>query len=493
MRTRFLPNQLRIWTDGKLFRSQKSIENTEKFYPCISTDTRVIKKGEVFLALHGDNFDGHDFIDAAIEKGAGMLIIEEKSDAARKLLPFSADTDMPDILLVNDTLRAYMAIAAGYRQTLDTSIIGVTGSVGKTTTRRMIHQMLASQIITDQSDANQNNQIGISNTILSADPEAQVLVVEIAIDRLGEMEELSALVRPDIAIITGIGHSHALHLGSIENIFKEKMDLLKHMKDNSFVLLNGKDPMLRNWAKQNKDDMRYAVWFVADLDHKDEILENGFPVFWSENIEIDKESTKFTAKCSFSAEETWFIELPFAAPHTIEAVLFGLASAYIQGIDMQIASSSVYNFSNTGARQQIVNLNDNICLFDDSYNSSTEAMESGLITLSRLSEPKDRIGVFADIRELGQYAAELHLKAAKQIISAGFREVLLIGDNMRNVKDYIMSNAPDIKTSWYSNRDDLESAVLNSIQAGDTIMVKGSRFFELEHTADLIREKYSQE
>ena len=94
MRTRFLPNQLRIWTDGKLFRSQKSIENTEKFYPCISTDTRVIKKGEVFLALHGDNFDGHDFIDAAIEKGAGMLIIEEKSDAARKLLPFSADTDM---------------------------------------------------------------------------------------------------------------------------------------------------------------------------------------------------------------------------------------------------------------------------------------------------------------------------------------------------------------------------------------------------------------
>lgn len=491
MKTRFLPNQLKTWTDGMLYRSQQSIGDTEKYYTCISTDTRTIRKGEVFLALRGESYDGHDFIDSAMEKGAGMLIIEEESDVAKKLLPISEDANMPDILLVPDTLRAYMAIAAGYRQTLDTNIIGVTGSVGKTTTRRMTHQILSSQLVTDQSDANQNNQIGISNTILSSNPEAQVLVVEIAIDNLDEMEELSALVRPDIAIITGIGYSHALHLGSIENIFKEKMDLLVHMRDNSFVLLNGKDQMLRNWAIQNKNDSRFAVWFVADLNHKGEILDNGFPVFWSENIEIDKENTSFVARCSFSADEAWTIKLPFAAPHLIEAVLFGLASAYIQGIDMRIASDSVSGFFNTDSRQQIVNLNNDICLLDDSYNSSPEAMTSGLMTLSYLAEPKDRIGVFGDIRELGKYAEEIHNQVAKQIITMGFREVFLIGEDMKMVLDYLRTYAPDIKTSWYDNRDDLELAVLNSIQAGDTIMVKGSHFFGLDHTAALIRERFA--
>lgn len=491
MKTRFLPNQLRIWTDGKLLRSQKSKENTEKFYPGISTDTRRLRRGEVFLALHGENYDGHDFIDAAIEKGAGMLIIEEESEAAKKLLPISEDDEVPDLLLVPDTLRAYMSIAAGYRQTLDTSIIGVTGSVGKTTARRMIHQMLTSQIITDQSDANQNNQIGISNTILTSNPDALVLVVEIAIDRVNEMAELSALVRPDIAIITGIGYSHAFHFGSIENIFKEKMDLLRDMKENSFVLLNGKDEMLRTWAIQNKGNTKYAIWFVSDAGHKDEILKHGFPVFWSENIMITGNSTKFIVKCSFSPEESWAVELPFAAPHLIEAVLFGMGIAYIQGLDMQIASESVYNFSNTGSRQQIISLKDGICLFDDAYNSSPEAMESGLITLSHLAKPNDRIGVFGDIRELGQYSEEIHLKVAKQLIAAGFREIFLIGEEMNKVKDYLTSYAPDIKTTWYCTRDELEAAVLDSIQAGDTIMVKGSHFYELDHTAAVIKNKFS--
>ena len=275
MKTRFLPNQIQQWTGGKLIRSNNSANDTEIFYPGISTDTRSLVPGEVFLALRGENFDGHDFIEQAIKRGAGMLILEANSVQAQEMQDRIHEPGTPELLLVSDTLEAYMKIAAGHRQTLETTIIGVTGSVGKTTTRRMVHQILNSQLRAEQSDANLNNHIGLSYTILSTNAEAQVLVAEIAVDRIGEMAELSALARPDIAIITGIGYSHALYFGSREAILKEKMDLLHDMKDNSLVLLNGNDAGLRSWAAAHRRHT-FAIWFVSNLKYKDETWQKAF-------------------------------------------------------------------------------------------------------------------------------------------------------------------------------------------------------------------------
>ncbi|NLK01594.1 MAG: UDP-N-acetylmuramoyl-tripeptide--D-alanyl-D-alanine ligase [Clostridiaceae bacterium] len=490
MKTRFLPNQLQQWTGGKLIRSKNSANDTEIFYPGISTDTRSLVPGEVFLALRGENFDGHNFIDQAIKRGAGMLIMDANSAQAQEMQNRIHEPGAPELLLVSDTLVAYMKIAAGYRQTLETTIIGVTGSVGKTTTRRMVHQILNSQLRTEQSDANLNNQIGLSYTILSTNAEAQVLVAEIAVDRIDEMAELSALARPDIAIITGIGYSHALYFGSREAILKEKTDLLRDMKDNSLVLLNGNDASLRSWAIANKEDTRFATWFVSSLKYKDEILAEGFPIFWYEDLTLTADSTDFRVKCSFTPEESWPIHLPFAASHLTESTMFGLACAYVQGLEMNLAAQAASDFVNTGARQQISMLEQNILLLDDSYNSSPEAMTSGLTTLSHISESAQRIGVFGDMRELGQYARKLHLEVADQIIDMSFREIYLIGEEMQRVAEYLHTKAPTIKTRWFEDRDTMAQEVLEAIRPRDAIMVKASRYFELEHIADAIKLRF---
>ena len=490
MKIRFLPNQIMQWTGGKLFRSNNSTNNTEVFYPGISTDTREIKSGEIFLALQGENYDGHEFAEAAIERGAGMLILEEDSSQAGEWLLKIDKPGTPDLLLVEDTLRAYMDIAAGYRQTLETTIIGITGSVGKTTTRRMVHQILSSQLNVNQSDANLNNQIGLSYTILGTHPSAQVLVAEIGIDRIGEMAELSELARPDIAIVTGVGYSHALHFGSKEVILREKMDLLKDMKESSLVLLNGKDKSLREWALAHRRVKKQAIWFTSDLIHKDDLLEKDFPVFWYEDLKISGEKTEFKARCSFSPEESWQIKLPSAVPHLTEAVLCGLACAYMQGLDMEIAAAATSGFKNTGSRQKIVRLQNDICLLDDSYNSSPEAMSSGLVTLSHLGPVKSRLGVFGDMRELGQYSGEMHLKIADEMISTGFREIFLIGDDMRLVADYLQDNDPTINTLWFDNRDEMEREVVGH-KAWRCNYGQSLQLFGLNHISEAIAEKFS--
>lgn len=490
MKTRFLPNQIQQWTGGKLIRSKNSANNTEIFYSGISTDTRSLVPGEVFLALRGENFDGHDFIEQAIKRGAGMLILEANSVQAQEMQDRIHEPGTPELLLVSDTLEAYMKIAAGHRQTLETTIIGVTGSVGKTTTRRMVHQILNSQLRAEQSDANLNNHIGLSYTILSTNADAQVLVAEIAVDRIDEMAELSALARPDIAIITGIGYSHALYFGSREAILKEKMDLLRDMKDSSLVLLNGNDAGLRSWAAAHKEDTRFAIWFVSNLKYKDEILAEGFPVFWYEDMALTASSTDFKVKCSFAPEEVWQIHLPFAASHLTEATMFGLACAYIQGLNMDLAAQAASGFVNTGSRQQLNALEQNILLLDDSYNSSPEAMTSGLTTLAHISESAQRIGVFGDMRELGKYAHELHLKIADLIIDTGFREIYLIGDEMQRIAEYLHTKAPTIKTRWFEDRDTMGQELLEAIHPGDAIMVKGSHYFELDRIAEVIKLRF---
>lgn len=487
---RFLPNQLQTWTGGRLLRNKKTLADNEVFYFGISTDTRTIRQGEAFLALKGENFDGHNFIETAIAKGAAMLIVEEKAAKTVEIMAKAEELELPDLLLVADTLKAYMAIAAGYRQTLEACIIGVTGSVGKTTTRQMIHQLIKAQINAHQSEANLNNQIGISSTLLGTNADVSVLALEIAIDRIGEMIELSALTRPDIAVITGIGYSHAEYLGSPESILKEKLDLLEFLRENGLAVINGNDKRLRDWAFSGRKKSKYALWFVASEDNKSLLESKGFPVFYFKELELSKSCTSFRVACSFVPGEEWLIELPFAAPHLVEAVLFALASAFFLGLDMRAAAKDATGFSNTGSRQKILNLDQNVCLLDDSYNSSPEAMQSGLTTLSFLAEPKKRIGIFGAIRELGQYAREVHLEIAAKIMAMGFRELLLIGEEMKIVQEYLQDNQADILTTWHNDREELEQKALQTIKAGDAVMIKGSNSFGLGHTAALIKQYF---
>lgn len=175
------------------------------------------------MALIGENFDGHKFVDQAIARGCKMLILNEKSEQAMQLYyDLRQGKDIPDLLLVQDTLKAYQKIAEGYRATLLAPVIGITGSVGKTTTRRMVGAILGTQMKLHQTSNNENNQIGLPLTLLDADDEDEVILAEMGMDRRGEIKILSEVAHPDIAIITSVGYSHSEYLGSRKNILEEK-------------------------------------------------------------------------------------------------------------------------------------------------------------------------------------------------------------------------------------------------------------------------------
>ena len=189
---RLIPAQLQTWTQGLLIQTPEAEQHSERFYRGISTDTRSLRSGEAFLALTGENFDGHDFVDLAIEKGAKMLVLNEKSEKAMSLYnDIMHGKNVPDLLLVSNTLKAYQKIAEGYRSTLLAPVIGITGSVGKTTTRRMIAAILKTQLKLHQTAKNENNQIGLPLTLLSADDEDEVIIAEMGMDHRGEIKILS--------------------------------------------------------------------------------------------------------------------------------------------------------------------------------------------------------------------------------------------------------------------------------------------------------------
>ena len=485
--SRFIPAQLQRWTDGLLIQTPENQMQSDRFYRGISTDTRSLRRGEVFLALIGENFDGHNFADKAIEKGAGLLVLNEKSEQAMDLYHrLKNGENLPDLLLVNDTLRAYQRIAEGYRMTLLATVIGVTGSVGKTTTRRMIGAIVETQMKVHETDENENNQIGLPLTLLEADDSDEVVLAEMGMDRRGEIAILSGVAHPDIAIITGIGYSHAEYLGSRENILREKTDIVQGMKSNGLVLISGQDRHLNGWAKTAANEI--PVWRIFNetpVETQEEL--DKLPAFWAEDLRIGPNETAFTAKTSLDPKVAWPVAIPVPGKHLVRAALFGLAAAYSLGLDMEIAVRGCADFVNARNRQRIVQKNGYIVI-NDSYNSSPESVTAALDTLALIAaERKGRkIVCLGGMKELGSYSRDLHHKIGEKIAKLNIDQLYLVGEEAEWIKEGIESGGKDIPLRIFNSSAEIRDAVLRDIKSEDSILVKGSRSYRMEVIADAI-------
>lgn len=484
--SRFIPVQLQSWTRGRLIQTVQNAGDAERHYTGVSKDTRTIKPHEVYVALAGPHFDGHDFALQAAELGAAMLVLQAGTKTARQLQKRLESDDVTyDLLLVEDTLQAFQDIAFGYRQTLAASVIGVTGSVGKTTTRRMIHCLVSPQMKAMQTFANLNNEIGLSETLLNAQPEDQVLVTEIAMDRKGEIRKISAIARPDIAVITGIGYSHAEYLGSLHAIFQEKTSIIDNMKDNALCIVNGDDAQLEAWACEK--ERKLPVWFIASEQNTGRLEREGFPVFWAEDIVLRKDQTAFTARSSFASEQRWPVVIPEPGRHLIPAALFGLAAAYALGLDMKSAADAASRFENTGNRQKVMMAN-GMTLIDDSYNASPESMRAALEVLSLIRESGRSVAVIGGMRELGRFSEAEHIALAKMILEHSVDRVFLIGEEARPVYEYLADFMAAEDVAFLPDLHSLIDMVRLAVRPGDTVLIKGSRLFELEKVTAALTE-----
>lgn len=485
---RFTPGQIQEWTSGQILRNNTSLKQEDRFYRGISTDTRTIRPGEIFLAFHGPKFDGHDFLDIAIAKKAACLIVEKNNPHTAALLArFMSDPTTPDIIMVDDTLEAYQEIAHSYRNTLLCSVIAITGSVSKTTTRRMVATIMSASEQIHETEENKNNQIGLPLTLLQADDDDSCIIAEMGMDHRGEIGKLSLIARPDIAIITNIGYSHAQQLESRENILQEKTDIVKGLAPNGTVILNGQDPFLQQWALAHKD--QYSILLCSNEKLEDPELA-GFDQAWAEDLQVDEERTSFTFHNSMDIEHVYSVVIPEPGKYLVRAAVIGLTCAYIQGNDMALSAKACSKFRNTGNRNRLIHFEE-LLVIDDSYNASPESVEAALDNLKRLGQGRRKVICLAGMKELGKYCEEMHRKLADSILDLESAYLLLVGEETLYLQDEL-AHRPQTESSpqvfHFSNSKEAAEKCKALLQPQDAVLVKGSRAYQMETiTSELIK------
>jgi len=427
----------------------------------ISIDSRDIKKNTLFIAIKGERFDGHDFIADVVKKGAYAVIINEKY--FKKL----SEVEIP-VITVKDTTIALGDVARLWRSKLNATVIGITGSAGKTTTKEILATLLSEKFKVNKTVANNNNHIGVPLTILSTNEKHNVLVAELGTNHFGEIPYTSAIVNPDLALITNIGDSHLEYLKNRKGVFTEKVAILKEtIKNGGKVFINNDDKLLKEFGKKIKNKITFALNEKAD--YKASI--NGYDKLARPQIEIKSKKNVFSTTLPISGEKN---VLNFTVAYAIACEL-GLTNSQIQKAVRKIKS---YN-----KRLEIKNLKQ-FTLINDTYNANPDSMKSSLEILNRIESKKRKIAVLGDMFELGNESKSKHLDLASFINKTKVDEVYSIGKMMK-----LMNQKLNGKTKIHQHFIDRESLKkhLQKLEIKNSVvLVKGSRGMKMEEFVSII-------
>ena len=464
----------------------------------ISTDTRTLRPGEMYLALCGANFDGPDFLGNAVEKGATVLCA---SDAERLSTALSnAPNRSVAALLVPDTLDAYQRIAAWYRSTLSCRVIAVTGSVGKTSTRDMVASALSKERNVHRTAGNLNNAIGLPRTLLEVEADHEVCVLELGMRGRGEISLLSRIAAPDAAAVTSIGTSHIEFLGSREAILAAKMEVVEGLRPGGALLLNLDDPYLLGFAHFIPPSGRLPttgrrVELVAlrtESGPEGPLPPACVASLRAFHIRVGQDGTRFDVERSTGGhariqKNLW---IPVPGLHGVRNALFGIASADWAGVSPEASAAGIAAFEPTGSRMRIVGLG-TMTLIDDSYNASPESMAAAFASLRALSAGRRTLAALGGMNELGSYAEEAHRLTGAAAAAADISLVLAVGPHSEALAEGIRTAEgshtevvclPDIAA--------LTAALLERLQPGDVLLVKGSRSFGMERVSEAVAERF---
>lgn len=427
----------------------------------VSIDSRNIKKNTLFIAIKGERFDGHDFIDEVVKKGTAAVLISEKNFKKIK------DFNIP-VITVKDTTIALGEVAKLWRSKLKAKIIGITGSAGKTTTKEILAALLSEKFKVNKTAANYNNHIGVPLTILSTNEKYNVLVAELGTNHFGEIKYTASVASPDLALITNIGDSHLEYLKNRKGVFAEKSALLKEtINRGGKVFINNDDKILREFGKTLKNKITFALNEKAD--YKASI--KGYDKLARPQIEIKSKKNDFTSTLPISGEKN---VLNFTAAFAIASEL-GLTTSQIQKAVKKIKS---YN-----KRLEIKNHKD-FTLINDTYNANPDSMKSSLDILNRIESRKRKIAVLGDMFELGNESKSKHIDLASFINQTKVDEVYSIGKMMK-----LMNQKLNGKTKVHQHFNDRES-LKKHLKRFDTknsvVLVKGSRGMKMEEFVSII-------
>ena len=443
-------------TEGKLIVGNENLE-------CIkfSKDTRKIERGDIYIGIKGETFDGSKFWRQALEKGAQAVIVENIDFTDEEKKEFKERT----IIKVENTLKALYKIAEYKRSLYDIPVIAITGSVGKTSTKDIVANVVGQKYKTLKTIGNNNNNIGLPFTILRMQDE-EAMVLEMGMNHLGEIRLLTSIAKPTICIITNIGTSHIGNLGSRENILKAKLEILEGCEKPTIIINNDND-LLHNWYQENERRTEIKTYGIKEKSYLN-----------AENIILEESSSQFTCKLK---NENLKITVPVGGEHFILNSLCAVTVGRVLGIDNEKIIKGIESFELTKKRMDITNLENGTKIINDAYNASYESMSASLKSLSEFKDNR-KIAVLGDMFELGDFSKELHEKVGEEVSKNNIDILICSGENAKYIYEKAKENM-NIQNVYYAHDKEHIISILEKINApGDVILLKasnGMKFYDL--------------
>ena len=426
-------------TKGKLINNI----NVEEKYNKIKINSKEVNKDDIFIAIIGEKHDGHKFINEAIKNGAKLIITQKE-----------IKTNKPYII-VKDTTKSLGDIASYIIKKYSPKVIAITGSVGKTTTKSIIYNLLKNKYKVLTNEKNYNNNIGVPLTIFNLKKEHEILLLELGMNHQKEISYLSNMINPSISAITNIGSSHIGYLKTKENILKAKLEILDGMK-NKILFVNGDDVLLKN-IKQTH---------TSGFDKNNNLI----------GYEIKTNLYKSSFKIKYKNKEYKInVNLP---KHLLNNVLIAIDIALYLNIDIKEIQETLKNYKTENMRMDLIKDTNDNTIINDCYNSSFESLTGILKVLE--NENKDKLLIIGDIKELGDKSKEIHKSITPYIEKIKNKEVMLVGNEIKNIKT---------KALYFNNYKELLNYLKNKNIKNKMILIKGSRAMQLENITNYFLKK----
>lgn len=457
---------MRLTIEAVVNAVQGKVLNQEALVPlnttCIeelTTDSRKEMKQGLFIPLKGERFDGHDFISSVFDKGAIATLTMNEDVIDEKLVT----------ILVKDTGKALLDLANFYRKQFNLPVIGITGSVGKTSTKEMIAAVLSGKWHVHKTEGNFNNEIGLPLTLFKLKKEHEVAVIEMGMNHFNEIHNLACCSLPDVGVITNIGTSHIENLGSREGILKAKLEILEGLNPEGILIINGDNDLLGALDKLPVSKITYGLQPCND--------------YWAEDIRSEGE---FTMATVHSPKQTYAIRIKALGEHMVYNTLAAIAIAEYYQLSEAEIHRGLASYAPAKMRMQITNLENGITIMDDTYNASPDSMKAALKVLKDYETKGRKVAVLGDMFELGEFAPNLHAEVGAFTSRLGINVLISIGQLARHF-DEGYKNTSLGSAYYFETKEAFCKQLKNLIQEGDCVLFKASRGMHFETLVEEVR------
>ena len=424
-------------------------------------DTREVKEKDTYIAFKGEHFDGNLMYEEALKNGARVCILQKNSvENIIKKEEIEEKYKIASIILVEDTIKALQQIATYKRSLYDIPVIGITGSVGKTSTKDIISSVMAKKFNVLKTLGNLNSQIGMPFTVLGL-KEHNAAVIEMGMSQMNEISNLTKIANPTVAVITNVGTAHIGNLGSRENILKAKLEILEGLKENGTLVINNDNDMLHNWYEQKRKNNFNVVTF--GIENESDVMPY--------DIKLREDGSTYKIDVD---GKTYNVNISVGGNHFVLNSLCAIAIGRLFNIKMEDILDGIANFELTKRRMQVEKNKDGVTIINDCYNANYDSMKAAIEYLGKINSNK-KIAVLGGMLELGEFSKNLHEKVGEEVVKNNIDILITVGDLAKDIANKAINESmPKEKIYMCENNGEAIETIRKIAKSGDAILLKAS-------------------